>query len=382
MKVFIVSTIYPSGHYTEYLAKGFKKYRKNRDTVTIIADKNPSNPTHIKNVSVVNVWNKDLRFIFQITNYIIKNKPNLVHIQHEINMFGGILTSVLFPALLLLVKILGFKLVITIHATVSPTQINSGFLKTFHFKQSKATKILVKIFFKYIYLSMIILGDTCIVHSDTAKNILESYKDNKKTVVIRHPIHDFKYQKSSRDKGYFLYFGYMARRKGLEDIIASYKKLGWLKKGHKLILAGGVIKGQETTLIEIKKVIKKYNLGRDVKYLGKVDDKQQANLYKNAYVCLVPSKLAISSSGPLCHALGHHKCIIASNTPYIKEDIQDLYSGLLVKKNNWLYQMKLVCKNPRIVKEIEANTVKLVAKRTSLVIASQHLNIYRELQTK
>ena len=68
-----------------------------------------------------------------------------------------------------------------------------------------------------------------------------------KVIATAIPLVDSKKYKKEK---YFLYFGYIARRKGLENLIQGFKE--FCKKNpkskFKLLLAGGVIKGQEESL--------------------------------------------------------------------------------------------------------------------------------------
>ena len=67
-----------------------------------------------------------------------------------------------------------------------------------------------------------------------------------RTIIPKHTL-------SKQKKGmYFLYFGYIVRRKGLEKLIHGFAKFHKKHPDFKLVLAGGTIRGQEKAKDEIR----------------------------------------------------------------------------------------------------------------------------------
>ena len=91
------------------------------------------------------------KYIFEILRQLRKDRPDIVHLQHEINMYGGVMTALLFPWLLLLLKIHRYKVVVTIHAAVNRDLIDKKFIYLFHKNPHFVRPFLLKSFFSYIF---------------------------------------------------------------------------------------------------------------------------------------------------------------------------------------------------------------------------------------
>jgi glycosyltransferase involved in cell wall biosynthesis len=102
---------------------------------------------------------------------------------------------------------------------------------------------------------------------------------------------------------YFFYFGYMVRRKGLGFVLDGFKRFveKYPKTTYNLVLAGGVIGGQERALTEIEEMISKNILQDRVWIRGFVDEKDLDGLYGKAEAVVIPAKVSMGSSGPLFH---------------------------------------------------------------------------------
>lgn len=376
----MVSSILPDGHYTQVLCSGLSK----KVNLTIYTDKNKKNLTVKKCGRIRLVWNKNRSYIVEIVKQIKKDKPHIVHLQHEINMFGGSINAAFFPFLSLLIRLNDIKVVTTIHAVVSQNQIDSIFAKTFNFNEKIINPTILKIFFKYLYKSIVWSSNQCVVHTPSLKNILvnEYGIDEHKICVIKHPIYQYKISNDTIKEKYFLYFGYMVKRKGLDKVLEGYNKFvtKFPKNEYHLVFAGGTIEGQEISKNEIVELIKRQKMGGKVSILGFVDSKQQRELYEKAYAVIVPSVLSIAASGPLCHARGYGKCILASNIGTLSEEITDGVSGILVKNSEWEKAFSYAVNNPDKVMEYEKQSLVIAKQRSPLKTASQLAKIYQEIK--
>ncbi len=383
MKVVIVSGLLPSGHYTENLANGLSGQK---DIELIIYTDKKKDNLLVKNCGLVKlVWSRSPAFIFQIIYELLKDKPDIVHFQHEINMFGGLVTALVFPFLLLFSKISGAKVITTVHATVKPSQIDEQFVKTFNKNPKLIKPGMLKLFFRFLYTTICLFSDLCVVHTETAKEVLSKYspRHEQKLFIIPTAIPQIKNQ-FLKKKSYFFYFGYIARRKGLENLVAGFKKYCQKnpKSNFKLLLAGGVIAGQESSLTELKKIISLPNLKDKIKYLGFLERRTQEKLYAEAYGVVIPAKLSISASGPLYHAFSHGKFIIASRVGHLKDEVVSGFNGYLISNGKWEAAFSKAIKNPTWVKKIEKGSRETAQKRTPLKTAKIYVKTYNSLILK
>lgn len=379
MKLVFISSMLPSGHFSQIITSGLAKVR-NLELI-VYTDKDKKNLSIKHCGEVKRVWSKTPKFVSEILGQLKLDKPEVVHIQQEFNMYGGLATAFLFPWLLLGIKLQGIKVVTTLHATVFKRQIDSEFIRIFNKNQSFLMRPLTfKMFFHYIFFFSSLFSDEIIVHSPLTKQILsEDYTvDPEKMNMIKTAVPE-KRVKSVRKKPYFFYFGYMVRRKGLEHLIRGFAQFLLDNPGtpYKLVLAGGVIKGQEVAFEEIKQFIKDLYIEDKVEIKGYIEEEEQDKLYNEAYAVAIPAVLSMGSSGPLYHSFSYGKCVIATKIGHFLCDIKDKKTGILTENGSWASALQFVADHSETVSQIEANVVKEKAKRTPYLTALQYEKVYK-----
>lgn len=379
MKLAFVSTMMPSGHHSEYLTRSLNAL--SRMSLFVYADDDPRNLTIRGCGEIRNVWTKNYKYPFQIIRNAVRDRPNIVHFQFEINMYGGILGAVMFPLLLFMLKVVGVKTVVTTHSVLRRKQYDQDFIELFKRNSKIIRPIFLKLFFVYLNNSISLFADRIIVHTKMTKNILcEEYKiSTDKVTVIPVGIPN-KLEETGAKTNYFFYFGYIVRRKGLENVIEGFKR--FIKSGHEeysLVLAGGAIRGQEDAYLEIKKFVEDQNLEGRTVFRGFVEEEQLRDLYLNAIAVIIPAKVSMGASGPVWQAMSRGKCVLASNVGFLKEEIRDGVDGLLVNNNDWCQAFEYVVNNPERISRIESNVRLRVLSRSLSASAIAHLNLYNEL---
>lgn len=377
MKVAFVSSMLPSGHFSQYITSGLAKVKGVE--LLIYTDQDEKNLSIKGCGTIKTVWTKSPQYIFQIVKQLLKDRPDVVHIQQELNMYGGILTVLLFPLLLFMIRLMGIKVVTTIHASVFKVQIDDEFVRTFH-KNPKVIKPQFLIWlFQYLFLTCSLISNEIIVHSALSKKILvqDYWVDGKKVQMIKTAI-PTKQTDNTNKKNYFFYFGYMVRRKGLEFLLRGFAR--FIRKhpdtGFKLVLAGGTIKGQESALDEVKQLIKALDLRNTVEIKGYIEEKQQDKLYQHAYAVVIPAIFSMGSSGPLYHAFSYAKCVIATKMGHFLYDIQEKKTGLLTSNDKWAEALEFAVKHPNLISKIEEQVEKEKADRTPYSTALKYLKVY------
>jgi len=370
----MVSSLQPYSNYSRYLAQALVK---NKVDLTVLAEKDEKNKNIKDCGKVILTWDKSPKFIWQIIKQINKTKPDLVHLQHEINMYGSFISIPLFLLIPLYLKIKRIKTVTTIHAVVSKKIIKEDFSSMFT-KKIKFPIWFQKLAYIIIYKSLGIFSDEIIVHTNLLKNILVTeYKvKNSKIKVVPHGVPDLKENKRKDD--YFFYFGYIAKRKGLGDVLKGYSKYYEKNKAtaKNLILGGGFIKGQEYAKEEIEDIIAKLNLAEKVKLTGFLNEGQMDKYFSEAYCVIIPAKISISASGPLAQAFSYGKCVLASNLGNYPEEIKNNMDGILVNKNGWAKAFEVT---PEKVGSIEKNAVEKAGDRNWNRIGMRHKKIYESV---
>ncbi|MBI4036870.1 hypothetical protein HY385_00405, partial [Candidatus Daviesbacteria bacterium] len=170
MKIVLVSTFALSTNYSRDLSVSLQKIASPKDTIYLCgksgesaADNNPP--------KIDPVWRSGWLFVFDIFSYVLSKKPQLVHLQQEFKLYGNILSNILFPWLVLLLRLTGVKVVITIHGVISPQILGAGFLESFNLPQNLLTKTLAHLYLFYVYYLTGLFSTSIIVLAPALKDI-------------------------------------------------------------------------------------------------------------------------------------------------------------------------------------------------------------------
>lgn len=378
LKVILVSSMQPYSNYSRNLAMGLAK----EDIELIVYAENIEKTKKIRDCGVVKpLWRKGFLFYIDVFGELVKDRPDVIHLQQEFNMFGGAFLSTIFPLFLLLLKLFRAKKVVTVHAVVEKGLIDRKFVKFFKGDNSNTPPFILKIFFQYFYWFTALLSDRVIVHTKLLRrDLIKSYHVNPRKVGVIPVAAWIRFDKRERKRGdYFYYFGYLVRRKGLKNVVDGFIKFikETKNKDIKLFLGGGVIKGQEFARDEILELIKKHKLDNQIKYLGFLESDDVEKYLANSYACIVPGVFTIAASGPLSHIFGYGKCALTSNVGYLAEEVEDGVDGFLVDNDKWNEVFAKAVSNPGMIEKIERNVEKKARKRSNVEVAKMHLKVYK-----
>jgi L-malate glycosyltransferase len=152
------------------------------------------------------------------------------------------------------------------------------------------------------------------------------------TEVIENPISDVFFKQEKREKeGLILYPGSIDRRKNQINLI---KALDLLKKDHvkfHCILPGPVV--DHGYFNELREMIKKYQLERDVTIPGPVPFEQLLRLYSEASV-MIMTTLQETAPMVIAEAMAMRTPVIASNISGIPYMVSPGKSGFLINPHN------------------------------------------------
>lgn len=392
LKVAMVSSIRPETNYTAYLIEALQKYYSEDCDVLVYTDKDKLNlEVPLSNINLV--WDRDWNFLFQIIRQSIKDKINVIHFQHEINMFGGPRTAVLFPFMVLFSRFLGFNPVVTVHAAVPVKDFNADFLKVFEWPKPELLAPIVKIIFPTIYFLIGLFSKKIIVHSPGIKELLVkdySFNGNKIEVIPHGVPEDVSYQlldvsgqllEKVEGKKFLLYFGYFHRRKGLEFLIKAFKSISQKYSDIYLILGGGTVLPNYSK--EMEELVSSLGLSNRIIVTGFLKLVDLNYLLDECEFVVLPAVYSIAASGPLAQVFAHEKAVIVSDLGVYREEIKPEVNGLLAKAgdvDDLGAKIELLLNDPALKEKIVKNVVSIHGERKWGIIAGKTLKVYEELK--
>lgn len=397
-RIAFVTTLQPETHYSRYLIGALEERLQSRASVLVYADKDPRNKA-LAFKSVEPVWTPSFLFPVQIVGRALKDRPALVHLQHEINMYGGPSTAILFPVLLLLLRVARMKTVVTVHSVVSTDEIDEEFMRTFSWRPSWILVRAVRLFFSILYRSIGWLAARVIVHSQYMARLLErDYRVPARKIVsipIGVPAANPRAGSQSEYAGAWaaplsgkklvLYFGYIIRRKGLEYLIEAFQSLVPDFPDHALVLAGGELDYQSDYARNLRLDVKARGLDGSIVFTSFIPAAEIENLFAASEFVVLPYAYSISSSLPLSFAMEYGKPVIATRLGTLEEEIDDGRTGFLVAPRDaaaLARAMRQLMSDESLRCRLGEGAREKGRQRSWLTVAEQTMQVYRSVESR
>jgi glycosyltransferase involved in cell wall biosynthesis len=316
------------------LLSGFERTRP-PFPIVVLANKCADKPVgKSRNITLAKAWTKGPRYLFQIVSAVAKEKPKLVHIQHEFFLYGGIVSSAVFPLLLFLLRLMGIKVVVTMHGVVPRKLARKQLADAFFIP---ANLIALRIGLPALTMLISANANAIVVHNKSAKDTLhEDYGvAPQKINIIPHGIGlpNSKPPRSPRvGENTILFFGNITPSKGLETLIAAFEQVQ--VPNAKLIIAGGPHPRGNKYFQQITKMARSSSASARITITGYIPDERIHSLFEKCNLAVFPYTFSVSSSGGLSFALQHMKPVIVTDLPSFTQIITDNLNGLVVPPDN------------------------------------------------
>lgn len=155
---------------------------------------------------------------------------------------------------------------------------------------------------------------------------------------------------------YILYLGRIVPEKGLQYLIAAYKRLSTEKK---LVIAGGA-SDTDQFMQEIRQSAQEDN---GIVFTGFVQGQTLEELYSNAYLYVLPSDLE-GMPLSLLEAMSYGNCCVVSDIPECTEVVED--KAIVFRRGNVEdlgEKLKTLCDDTRIVEDYAAPAADFIIKK-------------------
>lgn len=290
-------------------------------------------------------WKRNsLSYIFSIIRKSISSKTDIIHFQLSYFMFGSEFYSGFFPLLLLGLKFLGKRVIITLHDIVRKSNVKNDFLKNYTNPRFLRLKIWAFNSYTRIVCS---ITDKIIVHSEIARNALtqDYHVPQRKIQIIPHGIdqnslpsaNDLCENKFLTNKNHRIvsYFGLVRHGKGLEDLVRAWKKVKNVNA--QLMIIGGKHPTLKDDCYEnLIKLVRELGLETSIRFCGYVPNEILPTYFTASDAFVFPYNKwgdVIASSGALSVVAPYLKPIIATDVPAFVH-LKNLGAVLVVKKGD------------------------------------------------
>jgi glycosyltransferase involved in cell wall biosynthesis len=294
--------------------------RPSIDTLYLLVDKTdrsekalPQDPK----VKVFRVWKADnLLSVMSVIWYILKLRPDVVHFNVSFQSFGkNKLTNVTGLSLILLCRLLGFRVIAGVH-----TLGEKADLEKFHLKDSLLNRVGILMATK-----IILSAQSVVVLVRSYGDFLKKRYGHNGIQYIPHGASVDTYVKVNNGEKVILIFGHMGPHKGLPLMFEAFKKIEKEKNNIKLVVAGSNHPNYPNYLDEFVKAHVP-----NVEFLGYVPQEELGSVFRMAEVVVLPYNAAPGTSGVFHLACGYGRPIVASDLPEIREMVNDGASAILV----------------------------------------------------
>jgi glycosyltransferase involved in cell wall biosynthesis len=303
-------------------------------------------------------------------------------------MFGPPITAVIFPVLLLLLRLSGRKTVVTLHAVVAPEEVDAEFARKFAFP--KSLWLILRLIITGIFRSTLYLSPRVIVHAMILKHQLErAYSaDIKKTWHIPHGVEEpptrvgsTKWTRLLVGKKIILFFGYLGQRKGVEYLIQAFYEISTQHRDWTLVIAGGLLPYSKPYAERLTELIRALGLQEKTVFLTTTPfpPDELHELFHLAEFVVLPYTLSISGSGALSFAMQHGKAVVASNLPVLSEEIGHDHGGLLCNPADSVdlfRAMNTLIVDPSKRQKLASNMKRKGEMRTWPIVAQKTFEVY------
>ena len=319
--------------FSEYL---FSHFDDSNVELTIYANKEKRQKDYEikgKKQTIKYCWEKGLNPFFKIWKLVKSNKEDIIHIQHELFLYGSILTNIFLFIFVFLCWLSRIKVIIEFHAVIPLDKLNKEFAKD---NRINVPPLLAKVCFLFFYKCISLLCKIVIVHEPVFKKYLISQYHIKKEKIKVVPLPCIEPEqiytkeaarqklKLSIEKKIIFYFGYISGYKGLDKLVEAGREFLTKIPNSFLYIAGGLHPRMKTDedYLNFVKVLKE-NSPHNTYWHGYVQDEEIPILFAAADLMVFPYSIGMSSSGPLAQAIAYEVPFIVSNA----------FKGIVMNKN-------------------------------------------------
>lgn len=334
------------------------------------------------NCRVIRCWKRgSVTYPIKIFRRMLMEKPDIIHLQHGWLLYGDNFSLLLFPLLLLLLRLTKRPLIVTMHTIIG---------KKPKLHENRIVNFTAKMFITFLTMLIVKLSSKIVVHNNLMKTTLENLyslrKYDWKIFVIHHGVREApKKPKSIRKKGgvNILSLGFMRKEKGIEYLIEAFKIFLLNCPKANLVIAGGKHAHDDEEYLKLIKRSLPDAASKNIIFTEFVDDETLDRLILESEIIVLTSleRHYIEASGSLARIAMYGKPLICSKVPKFEADLEDGKDCIMVELDDpkKLAEILSLLTNDASLRESMGKNLKRKFKnRIWRNVAKQHIKIFKD----
>lgn len=364
-----------------YSAELYKQIAKLVDVVIVvnITKKQGLPESHEeKDGAVLRCWKRGPWYPLHIFRSVFKTRAHLVHLQHGWLLYGGFLSSLLFPTLLFFFRLSRKPCAVTMHTVIR---------KDAHIYTNPLVNFLARMAILFVSRCIVQFSDKVIVHNSLMKKILQTeyIAREEKIVIIPHGVKKSSKKPESSQEGKticILSIGFLRKDKGIDYLIEAFEKFLEKYPDAKLVFVGGSHAHDKTGYSESFKHLLAPNIQKQVLFTGFVDEKSLDQLIWESDIIVLQSteQYYVEASGALATVADYGKPVVCSKVPKFQSELQngEHYLAVTPSDSTELVQALIsLMENKELRNRLGKNLREEFKSRRWSAVAEEHINLYR-----
>ena len=334
---------------------------------------------------VLRCWKRGLLYPMRIFGSVSKTKAHVVHLQHGWLLYGGFISSFLFPFLLCFLRLNRKPCVVTMHTVIERNaRIYSNPLVNFLARTAAllVSKLIVKV------------SDRVIVHNHLMRTVLQTgyalQEEERKIVVIPHGVSRASENPRISEEGkepLILLLGFVREGKGIEHVVRAFERFRECSPQAKLLIVGDLHPHDRAGYIESLRRLLSSNVPRNIFFTGFLDEKRLDRLIWMSDILVLPSveRRFIETSGALARVADYGKPIVCSRVPKFEGELQNGAECMMTVPSDSREMAQAfvsIRQNRRFANELGEKLKERFRNRSWSSVASQHFELYKSILQK
>ena len=328
---------------------------------------------------VLRCWRRGPWFLFDIFRSVFKTRAHAVHLQHGWLLYGGGISSIFFPVLLLFFRLSRKPCVVTVHTVIR---------RDAQIYKNSVVNFFARMAIMFVLKGIVKLSDSLIVHNPLMTETLKKeYGTNvDKIAIIPHGVKSAcnpeGAQKSKEVS--IMSLGFLRKGKGISYLIEAFEKFLETCPDAKLIIVGGSHAHDKKDQSERFRHLLTPRTQKQVLFTGFVDEKRLEQLIWNSDIIVLQSTepYYVEASGTLATVADYGKPVVCSKVPKFQNELrnEEHYLAVASSDSTELAQaLALLMRNEKLRNRLGENLREEMKNRRWSTVAEEHVKLYEQL---